>query len=95
MTFTPGVVEPSFGIDRILFSVLEHSYYARPKDFEFRQGCRLGGPIFCLADGSNSLDMVNWGSLSQLELPVKSFNSSYREFWIHFDLRRDLHQGGV
>lgn len=28
----PGVVEPSFGIDRILFSVLEHSYYARPKD---------------------------------------------------------------
>ena len=30
-TFTPGVVEPSFGIDRILFSVLEHTYYARPK----------------------------------------------------------------
>ena len=24
---------------------------------------------------SNRLDMVNWGSLSQLELPVKSFNS--------------------
>jgi len=31
-TFTPGVVEPSFGIDRILFSVLEHAYYARPKE---------------------------------------------------------------
>eukprot|EP00439_Symbiodinium_sp_Y106_P024012 s1198_g2.t3 len=31
-TFTPGVVEPSFGIDRILFSVLEHTYYARPKE---------------------------------------------------------------
>jgi len=30
-TFMPGVVEPSFGIDRILFSVLEHSYSARPK----------------------------------------------------------------
>jgi len=30
--FTPGVVEPSFGIDRILFSVLEHSFYVRPKD---------------------------------------------------------------
>jgi len=28
--FMPGVVEPSFGIDRILFSVLEHSWYARP-----------------------------------------------------------------
>eukprot|EP00931_Biecheleriopsis_adriatica_P090001 TRINITY_DN64052_c0_g1_i1.p1 TRINITY_DN64052_c0_g1~~TRINITY_DN64052_c0_g1_i1.p1 ORF type:complete len:660 (-),score=157.44 TRINITY_DN64052_c0_g1_i1:70-1959(-) len=32
VTFMPGVVEPSFGIDRILFSVLEHSYYARPKE---------------------------------------------------------------
>lgn len=32
MTFMPGVVEPSFGIDRILFSLLEHSYYARPKE---------------------------------------------------------------
>merc|ERR550537_1229540 len=29
--FIPGVVEPSFGIDRILFSIFEHSYYARPK----------------------------------------------------------------
>lgn len=31
-TFMPGVVEPSFGIDRILFALLEHAYYARPKD---------------------------------------------------------------
>eukprot|EP00928_Gymnodinium_smaydae_P088241 TRINITY_DN72351_c0_g1_i1.p2 TRINITY_DN72351_c0_g1~~TRINITY_DN72351_c0_g1_i1.p2 ORF type:complete len:635 (-),score=193.61 TRINITY_DN72351_c0_g1_i1:63-1967(-) len=31
-TFMPGVIEPSFGIDRILFSTLEHAYYARPKD---------------------------------------------------------------
>lgn len=28
-TFTPGVIEPSFGIDRIMFSVLEHVYFAR------------------------------------------------------------------
>jgi len=32
ITFMPGVVEPSFGIDRILFATLEHAYYARPKD---------------------------------------------------------------
>jgi len=31
-TFMPGVVEPSFGIDRILFALLEHAYYARPKE---------------------------------------------------------------
>lgn len=30
--FMPGVIEPSFGIDRILFSVLEHAYYERPKE---------------------------------------------------------------
>ena len=30
--FTPGVIEPSFGVDRILFSIFEHTYYARPKD---------------------------------------------------------------
>mmetsp|Transcript_101026 Transcript_101026/g.175396 ORF Transcript_101026/g.175396 Transcript_101026/m.175396 type:complete len:706 (-) Transcript_101026:228-2345(-) len=27
--FTPGVIEPSFGIDRIMFSILEHTYFAR------------------------------------------------------------------
>merc|ERR1719502_1955193 len=30
--FMPGVVEPAFGIDRIFFACLEHSYYARPKE---------------------------------------------------------------
>jgi glycyl-tRNA synthetase len=30
--FMPGVVEPSFGIDRIFFAVIEHVYYARPKE---------------------------------------------------------------
>jgi len=29
-SFTPGVIEPSFGIDRIFASILEHSYYMRP-----------------------------------------------------------------
>eukprot|EP00933_Yihiella_yeosuensis_P069846 TRINITY_DN7689_c0_g6_i1.p1 TRINITY_DN7689_c0_g6~~TRINITY_DN7689_c0_g6_i1.p1 ORF type:complete len:345 (-),score=79.53 TRINITY_DN7689_c0_g6_i1:102-1031(-) len=32
VTFMPSVVEPSFGIDRILFATLEHSYYSRAKD---------------------------------------------------------------
>jgi len=29
---TPGVIEPSFGIGRILYSILEQSYYTRDKD---------------------------------------------------------------
>jgi len=28
--FTPSVIEPSFGVGRILYSLLEHSYYVRP-----------------------------------------------------------------
>ena len=30
--FQPGVIEPSFGIGRILYSILEHSYRVRPED---------------------------------------------------------------
>lgn len=30
--FTPGVIEPSFGIDRIFSSLMDHIFYARPKD---------------------------------------------------------------
>eukprot|EP00816_Leptocylindrus_hargravesii_P003166 CAMPEP_0196823322 /NCGR_PEP_ID=MMETSP1362-20130617/86987_1 /TAXON_ID=163516 /ORGANISM="Leptocylindrus danicus, Strain CCMP1856" /LENGTH=704 /DNA_ID=CAMNT_0042203153 /DNA_START=23 /DNA_END=2137 /DNA_ORIENTATION=+ len=30
--FTPSVIEPSFGIGRILYSLLEHSYYQREGD---------------------------------------------------------------
>ncbi|OCF40405.1 glycine-tRNA ligase [Kwoniella heveanensis CBS 569] len=30
--FTPNVIEPSFGVGRILYSLLEHSYWAREQD---------------------------------------------------------------
>lgn len=30
--YTPNVIEPSFGIGRILYSLLEHSYWAREND---------------------------------------------------------------
>merc|ERR1711933_116258 len=30
--FTPGVIEPSFGIDRIFTAIIEHTYFARPKE---------------------------------------------------------------
>ncbi|PLW19394.1 hypothetical protein PCANC_00091 [Puccinia coronata f. sp. avenae] len=31
--YTPNVIEPSFGIGRILYSLLEHCYWARAEDF--------------------------------------------------------------
>lgn len=30
--YTPNVIEPSFGIGRILYSLLEHVYWHRPGD---------------------------------------------------------------
>jgi len=30
--FTPSVIEPSFGMGRILYALLEHSFYQRPQD---------------------------------------------------------------
>mmetsp|Transcript_3876 Transcript_3876/g.3766 ORF Transcript_3876/g.3766 Transcript_3876/m.3766 type:complete len:655 (-) Transcript_3876:50-2014(-) len=30
--FTPNVIEPSFGIGRILYSIFEHQFWARPED---------------------------------------------------------------
>merc|ERR1711972_149980 len=49
--FTPGVIEPSFGIDRIFTSILDHVYYARPKgedsDDKQTRGCL--GLAACIA----------------------------------------------
>lgn len=36
--YTPSVIEPSFGIGRILYALLEHSFYIRPED-ESEQRC--------------------------------------------------------
>eukprot|EP00736_Rhodelphis_marinus_P005085 Rmarinus@m.23892 len=36
-SFTPSVIEPSFGIGRILYALLEHSYWVREGDDEMRQ----------------------------------------------------------
>lgn len=30
--FAPGVIEPSFGVGRVLYSILEHAYYVRQDD---------------------------------------------------------------
>ena len=30
--YVPNVIEPSFGIDRILYAILEHAYYERPTE---------------------------------------------------------------
>lgn len=34
--FVPSVIEPSFGLGRILYSLLEHAYYVRPGEDEAR-----------------------------------------------------------
>ena len=39
--FQPGVIEPSFGIGRILYAILEHSYRVRPEDEQRKVGVDL------------------------------------------------------
>ena len=44
-TYVPGVIEPSFGIDRILFSILEHSYSLRPAEKAKEEAGTNGYPV--------------------------------------------------
>ena len=32
--FTPNVIEPSFGLGRIMYTLLEHSFWSREQDVE-------------------------------------------------------------
>lgn len=67
----PNVIEPSFGIGRILYALLEHSYWARkedvdrgvsqlrtsrPKRFSFRFGVILGSVLAALSCSDKGLD---------------------------------------
>lgn len=42
---TPLVVEPSFGVGRIITAILEHSFYVRPGDQEQRTAFRFNPAI--------------------------------------------------
>ena len=69
--FVPNVIEPSFGIGRILYSLLEHSYWARkedvdrgvsrlcasmPKRFSFKFGVVLGSVLAALGCSDKGFD---------------------------------------
>ena len=47
--FVPSVVEPSFGIGRVLYSLMEHSFYVRKSDeqvsTQFVCHCRRPGQV--------------------------------------------------
>ena len=49
-SFTPSVIEPSFGIGRIIYCLFEHSFYVRPNEDEQKAVFRLAplvAPIKC------------------------------------------------
>ncbi|KAF4545118.1 Glycyl-tRNA synthetase [Lasiodiplodia theobromae] len=43
--YTPNVIEPSFGIGRILYSIIEHNYWVRPGDEEGARGVLSFPPL--------------------------------------------------
>ena len=56
--FTPNVIEPSFGLGRILYTLLEHSFWCREQDVE--RGVRSNLDPFPFWD----INLPNWQVLS-------------------------------
>eukprot|EP01098_Paradermamoeba_levis_P005545 TRINITY_DN2336_c0_g1_i1.p1 TRINITY_DN2336_c0_g1~~TRINITY_DN2336_c0_g1_i1.p1 ORF type:complete len:669 (+),score=264.17 TRINITY_DN2336_c0_g1_i1:122-2008(+) len=49
-SFVPGVIEPSFGVGRVIYSLLEHSFYIRPDSGDKRKVLGLSpiiAPVKC------------------------------------------------
>lgn len=74
--YLPGVIEPSFGIGRIMYAVLEHAYVVKEKDGEQQGILSLSpfiAPVKCailpLGNGPEFMDMV-----SSLERELVSLN---------------------
>jgi len=40
-SYVPAVIEPAFGIGRIIYSLLEHSYWVRPEDEKEKKKIRI------------------------------------------------------
>jgi hypothetical protein len=70
--FVPSVIEPSFGIGRILYCIFEHSYYTR----EVRKPCRQG--IF----GGQVVTRGNFQRKAVLSTQLPSWLSL---FWVLLD----------
>jgi len=56
--FTPNVIEPSFGIGRILYSLIEHCYWPRPEDKQrgvcsHERSSLTTGPLIPRVDSTN------------------------------------------
>jgi len=44
--YTPNVIEPSFGLGRILYTLLEHSFWSREQDVERGVSFKVASPSF-------------------------------------------------
>lgn len=66
--YTPNVIEPSFGLGRILYTLLEHSYWSREQDVERGVSCTARCEFKRLVD-SKALKQVL--SLPPLVAPTK------------------------
>lgn len=55
--FVPNVIEPSFGVGRILYSILEHNFKIRPEDVQ-RTVIQY---FFCLFDSIFKCAQLSFG----------------------------------
>ena len=64
--YTPNVIEPSFGLGRILYALLEHSFWAREQDIE--RGVRSRDSLLRTLDVDTSFQVL---SLPPVVAPTK------------------------
>ncbi|PWA70621.1 hypothetical protein CTI12_AA289610 [Artemisia annua] len=75
-TFTPSVIEPSFGIGRIIYCLYEHSFYMRPSKAGTSIGKRyartdeLGVPFAITVDKDTSVTIRERDSKDQIHVNV-------------------------
>ncbi|KAH8827620.1 glycine-tRNA ligase [Flagelloscypha sp. PMI_526] len=75
--FTPNVIEPSFGMGRILYALLEHSFWARESDIE--RGVLSFPPLVA----PTKVLIVPLSSKSEFDPLVKEISAKFRRAGVH------------
>lgn len=66
----PGVIEPSFGIGRIMYSIFEHNFRIREGDEQRTVSARVNatGCVWCMLSGL--VVVLRWGGQHGLDTKI-------------------------
>lgn len=96
--YTPSVIEPSFGIGRILYCIFEHTFYTRPDDaqktvFKFPPMIApIKATVFPLMQNDELNSVANEISQDLRRAGVSSLIDTTGTPWLRLDTRHSGHQ---